>query len=357
VPNLKPITLPEIRGGGNFDSIDPLDSRYYDDSAAKYLSERSRIAYQAYIETALAHTLADFKICSRAVANEIEKSARVVKIEDVYKEEEITKHDIKALVNCVKKPISNEAKPYVHFGATSYDIIATANALQMRDAIQQLVLPRLKELLATLIKLSEDYAQSPQIGRTHGQHAVPITFGFALSEYVSRVGNTIITLNDLSRNLKGKFSGAVGAYNALSIFDLMDSASSRFYSIALASVASMASRLNKVMDKIEVDEEAMQRNLKLTGGAIAAEPLYLLFEKYGHIAAHEKAKELAHTALSKNLPLKDVIANDKEAVKYWQKFNQKERQIIIEPEKYYTGLAVKKARRINRLWKSRLNLG
>jgi adenylosuccinate lyase len=182
VPNLKPITLPEIRGGGNFDSIDPLDSRYYDDSAAKYLSERSRIAYQAYIETALAHTLADFKICSRAVANEIEKSARVVKIEDVYKEEEITKHDIKALVNCVKKPISNEAKPYVHFGATSYDIIATANALQMRDAIQQLVLPRLKELLATLIKLSEGYAQSPQIGRTHGQHAVPITFGFALSE-------------------------------------------------------------------------------------------------------------------------------------------------------------------------------
>jgi adenylosuccinate lyase len=471
VPNLKPITLPEIKGGGNFDSIDPLDSRYYDDSAAKYLSERSRIAYQAYVETALAHTLADFKICSRAVANEIEKSARVVKIEDVYKEEEITKHDIKALVNCVKKPISNEAKPYVHFGATSYDIIATANALQMRDAIQQLVLPRLKELLATLIKLSEGYAQSPQIGRTHGQHAVPITFGFALSEYVSRVGNTIITLDDLSRDLKGKFSGAVGAYNALSIFvgnpfdfekvllqklnlkpaeyssqiippegliriideltiaagimanighdmrhlqrteiseirerfekgqtgsstmahkrnpwnfenvvsmskqviaqcvnanlnitsehqrDLMDSASSRFYSIALASVAAMASRLNKVMDKIEVDEEAMQRNLKLTGGAIAAEPLYLLFEKYGHIAAHEKAKELAHTALSKNLPLKDIIANDKEAVKYWQKFNQKERQIIIEPEKYYTGLAVKKARRINNLWKSRLNLG
>jgi adenylosuccinate lyase len=201
VSSFKPITLPEIKGGGSFDSIDPLDSRYYDVRAAKYLSERSRVTYQAYVEAALAQTLADFKICTRTVANEIEESARAVKIENVYKEEQVTKHDIKALVNTIKKPLSKQAKPYVHFGATSYDIIATANGLQMHDAVQCLVLPRLKELISTLIELSEKYAATTQIGRTHGQHAVPITFGFALSEYVSRLGDTILALKDLSSRL------------------------------------------------------------------------------------------------------------------------------------------------------------
>jgi adenylosuccinate lyase len=138
--------------------------------------------------------------------------------------------------------------------------------------------------------------------------------------------------------------------------DLTDSASSRFYAIAFASIASMATRLNKVLGKIEVDEEAMQRNLKLTGGAIAAEPLYLLFEKYGHVAAHEKSKELAHFALSKNIPLKDVITDDKEARSYWQKFNPNEQKIITEPEKYYIGLSVKKTKKIASLWRARLQL-
>jgi adenylosuccinate lyase len=469
VASFKPIILPEIKSSGSFDSIDPMDARYFDAQAAKFLSERSRIAYQAHVEVALAQTLADFNICSRKAADEIEKSARSVKIEAVYAEELITKHDIKALVNCIKKPISNPAKPYVHFGATSYDIVSTANSLQMRDALQQFVIPRLQDLLKTLIDLTETYASTAQVGRTHGQHAVPITFGFALSGYVSRLGGSILALQDLSNNLTGKFSGAVGAYNALSVFvedpfefekvllqkldlrpaeyssqiippeslirimdelaitagvmanighdmrhlqrseigeirerfeegqtgsstmahkrnpwnfenvvsmskqvlaqclnanlnissehqrDLTDSASSRFYALSLAGVASMAQRLNKVMSKIEVDEHSMQRNLRLSGGAIAAEPLYLLFEKYGHTTAHEKSKELSHEAMTKNMPLKEALANDKEALSYWQKFTPAEQNIIMQPEKYYTGLAAKKAKKIAAAWKRYLN--
>jgi adenylosuccinate lyase len=469
VSKLKPIILPEIKVGMNFDSIDPLDGRYFNEKTAKYLSERSRITYQAYVEAALAQTLADFKICSRSIGNEIEKSARTVKAESVYVEEQTTKHDIKALVNCIKKPLSNQAKPYVHFGATSYDIIATANVLQMRDSLQELVIPGLEALEHTLINLSERYAKSLQIGRTHGQHAVPITFGFALSEYVSRLGISILALKDLSNELSGKFSGAVGAYNALSIFidnpldfekqllekislkpaeyssqiippegliriideltitagimanighdmrhlqrteigeirerfekgqtgsstmahkrnpwnfenvvsmskqvmaqclnanlnitsehqrDLTDSASSRFYTLALAGVVSMAERLNRILSKIEVDEQAMQRNLEMTGGAIAAEPLYLILEKYGHVNAHEKSKSLAHSALSKNAPLKDMIISDKEAASYWQKFTLQEKNIITSPEKYYVGLATKKTLKITKQWRSKLN--
>ncbi len=58
---------------------------------------------------------------------------------------------------------------------------------------------------------------TPQMGRTHGQHAVPMTFGFAVALYVSRVGQRIESIIQAATNLRGKFAGAVGAYNALSL--------------------------------------------------------------------------------------------------------------------------------------------
>src|SRR5665213_911072 len=382
---MKPINLPDVSEAANYNALDPLDGRYYDPEIAKYLSEASRIAYQAYVEAALAHGLAKFGVCSQEVADQIEEAAAKVTAEAVAKQEKTTKHDVKALVNCIKAELPEAAQPYVHFGATSYDIVATAMSLQLRAAVQDVVIPRLTELEKTLLRLTKDYAETVQIGRTHGQHAVPITFGFAMAEYVSRLGGSINSLKVLSSKLKGKFSGAVGAYNALSLFvddplefektvlgyldleaapystqiipaenyirlidepavtarimanrghdmrhlqrseiaevreqfeagqtgsstmahkrnpwnfenvismhkqvlaqvvnanlnissehqrDLTDSASARFYPIVLASVASMAKRLDHVMGKLEVDEENMRRNLYMSGGAIAAE--------------------------------------------------------------------------------------
>ncbi|TAL15141.1 adenylosuccinate lyase, partial [Patescibacteria group bacterium] len=393
---LAPIILPETSDARNYDSIDPLDNRYYDIEIGHYLSERSRVAYQAYVEAALANTLADYGVCSQEIADEIAVAASQVTTEEVYAEEKTTRHDIKALVNVIKSKLSETAQPYVHFGATSHDVIGTASSLQMKDAMTNVVIPRLTTLLHSLAEISEKYADTVQVGRTHGQHAVPITFGFAIAEYVSRLGQSLEIIQKSTDNLFGKFSGAVGSYNALSVFidnpeefeekivtslglkvapystqiipaenvvrlldelslaagimsnlahdmrhlqrteigevrerfepgqtgsstmahkrnpwnfenvvsmwkqvtaqtinarlnissehqrDLTDSAASRFYVIIPASVVAMATRLNTIMNKLEVDEENMKRNLKLTGGAIAAEPLYLLFEKYGH---------------------------------------------------------------------------
>ncbi len=457
---LAPIVLPDTSDARNYDSIDPLDNRYYDIEIGHYLSERSRVAYQAYVEGALANTLADYGVCSQEIADEIAVAASQVTTEEVYAEEKTTRHDIKALVNVIKSKLSEEAQPYVHFGATSHDVIGTASSLQMKDAMTNVVIPRIKTLLQSLAEISERYADTVQVGRTHGQHAVPITFGFAIAEYVSRLGQSLEIIQNSTDNLFGKFSGAVGSYNALSVFidnpeefeekivtslglkvapystqiipaenivrlldelslaagimsnlahdmrhlqrteigevrerfepgqtgsstmahkrnpwnfenvvsmwkevtaqtinarlnissehqrDLTDSASSRFYVIIPASVVAMATRLNTIMNKLEVDEENMQRNLKLTGGAIAAEPLYLLFEKYGHTTAHEKSKALAHSAMESNTPLVEVIATDPEASEYWNKFTDSEKQIISEPEKYYIGRAAEKARRI-----------
>lgn len=449
--------LPEPKMPG-YSAIDPLDSRYFDAEVAKYISEEARITYQAYVESALVYTLAEFKICSPEIANEVEFTAQQITAEDVYTEEQTTKHDIKALVNCIKANLGDDAKPFVHFGATSYDIIATANAVQMRDVIDQVLLPRANKLLNTLSNLAEKYAETPQIGRTHGQHAVPITFGFAVAEYVSRLRQSIEYLEWLKNEIKGKFSGATGSYNALSTFvddpigfeksllekvgltpapystqivppenlvriideiktmsgilanigndmrnlqrteigeirevfeegqtgsstmahkrnpwnfenvvslnkqilaqsmnaslnlqsdhqrDLTDSANSRFYVLPVALICNMLSRLDRIMGKIEVDEDAMQRNLKMTGGAIAAEPFYLLLEKHGHTKAHELSKALAHQAISEGKTLAEIIQSNEEAKTYWQKFTEKEKQIIQEPEKYYIGLAAEKTK-------------
>jgi adenylosuccinate lyase len=218
MPKLAPIKLPTPSSERFFAGIDPFDARYYEPEIAKYLSERSRIAFQAYVEAALAHTLADYEICSAPIAETIEKAAQKITAEEVYAEEQLTKHDVKALVNCLKRHAGPKASPYVHFSATSYDIISTAQSLQLQAATRELVIPRLLALEKTLIDLAEKYATTTQIGRTHGQHGVPITFGFAVSEYISRLGESILAIEALAAELKGKFSGAVGSYNALSLF-------------------------------------------------------------------------------------------------------------------------------------------
>jgi adenylosuccinate lyase len=136
--------------------------------------------------------------------------------------------------------------------------------------------------------------------------------------------------------------------------DLTDSASSRFYALVPASVASMAARLGKIMSKIEVDEAAMARNLQLTGGAIAAEPFYLLLTKYGHPQAHEASKKVAHHALQQGTPLHQAIVADAQVAAYWQRFTTAEQAIITTPELHYTGLASVKAHAIAKHWKSKL---
>jgi adenylosuccinate lyase len=113
--------------------------------------------------------------------------------------------------------VSDEAKRYVHLGATSYDIVDTANALRYRECVDRVVVPALARLVARCIAIAEAEADTPQIGRTHGRHAEPITFGFAMASYVSRLGDRTQALSAVARRLPGKLSGAVGAYNAMGL--------------------------------------------------------------------------------------------------------------------------------------------
>ncbi len=201
-----------------FSLFSPTNYRYSVKALEPYLSEEALIRYEAQVEGALAKILAKHGICSPKIAEEIVQAASKVTAKEVYEEETRIKHDIRALVNVIRKRVSDEAKPFVHITATSNDLKDTANALRYKDATEKVILPDMVALEKTWIGLAKKEKNTTQIGRTHGQHAVPITFGFAIAQYINRWGNRILKLKEASNNLVGKFSGAVGAYSASKLF-------------------------------------------------------------------------------------------------------------------------------------------
>jgi adenylosuccinate lyase len=207
-----------------FDAASPFDARYYFadrdffERLHPYVSEAAQVKYLARVEAAVVETLADCGLCSRQVAAEVSRACSQVTTEEVYEEERRIQHNIRALVNCIRRRLSEDARPFVHLFATSADIMDTARALCLREVTSTVIAPMLADLIRKLIKLARDHAGTPQMGRTHGQHAVPLTFGFAMALYVSRLGQRLEFITRAAANLRGKFAGAVGAYNALSLY-------------------------------------------------------------------------------------------------------------------------------------------
>ncbi|MCF7860673.1 adenylosuccinate lyase [Candidatus Woesearchaeota archaeon] len=207
-----------------FENISPFDYRYYlrnntvKKDISNYLSEKALIKFMLEVELTLVKALHQEGLCPKSAVTETSEAINKVKAEDVYLEEDRIKHNVRALVNCIRKHVSDKTMPYIHFAATSHDIICTAESLRYKLFTENVLIPKLKEFASTLIKLALREKKTVQIGRTHGQHAVPITFGFSLSEYISRFSKTIISIEESAKNLRGKMAGAVGAYNAQSLF-------------------------------------------------------------------------------------------------------------------------------------------
>jgi len=204
-----------------FKNISPIDHRYslseenLFNAMVPWLSEEAvlKACVKAEIALVIAHLTVRGKITPE-IREQLEKASNSVDPAEVYAEEEKTRHNIRALVNVLKKKIPDTFSPLVHLGATSVDILDTSLAWRIRGVTREVVLPELKKLELLLCDLAEKEAETPQVGRTHGQHALPITVGFAVAEYVSRLGKSILEIRRLEKNLKGKLAGAVGSYNA-----------------------------------------------------------------------------------------------------------------------------------------------
>lgn len=124
-----------------------------------------------------------------------------------------TKHDIRAWVKIAQAKVDPGLRRWIHIPLTSYDVIDTARALQFRrghDVVSRLT----REVIRCFIDQVERYKAVPQIGRTHGQHALPITVGFWLATILQRLVENAKSADEASQLFVGKIAGAVGTYNA-----------------------------------------------------------------------------------------------------------------------------------------------
>jgi adenylosuccinate lyase len=201
-------------------AVHPIDYRYGSEEMREIFDEQTRLEKMLRVEVALVQSLVDLGKAPRVASREIENRASKVKLERVKEIEGETKHDVMAMVKALTEQCSPETGKYVHATATSYDIVDTALAMQMRDALK-LTLKRGNDLLKTLLLLSEKYRKQVMVGRTHGQHATPITLGFKFANYADKLGDDLLRVKgDYESCTSGKFSGAVGSYSAQSLFDV-----------------------------------------------------------------------------------------------------------------------------------------
>jgi len=199
------------------DPVCPLDYRYGRKEMKDIFGEKQRLQYLLDVEAALAKAHAVIGTIPTDAAEEIAKKATVsiVKVERVKEIEQETKHDIMAVTKALAEVCGKDAGKYIHLGATSYDIVDTANALQFMKATECMS-QSLKNLRSALIKLIKKYKNTVMLGRTHGQHTIPITFGLKMAGYAMEVDRHLERIHEMkSRIYIGKLSGAVGTGAAL----------------------------------------------------------------------------------------------------------------------------------------------
>jgi adenylosuccinate lyase len=195
----------------------PIDTgRYGSPEMRRVFEEENRLQTMLNVEAALAEALAEVGEIPVEAASTIRRraSSKIVTVERVKEREKVTRHDIAAMVEVLSEECGEHGE-YVHWGVTSNDITDTALALQLKDALN-ILKKRLAVLIEILCEKSEEYAELVMPGRTHGQHAVPITLGFKLAVYAAELSRSYERMLQLSKRiLVGKVGGAVGTMAAL----------------------------------------------------------------------------------------------------------------------------------------------
>jgi adenylosuccinate lyase len=193
-----------------------LEYRYGRDQMKAIFSEANKLLKFLEVEAALAEAHAQLGNISEEDAKTIRANANLdsVKVEEVNAIEAQIKHDVMAVVKAMAAKCG-EAGKSIHLGATSNDIIDTGTALQLKEAVK-IIREDLVALKKSLLVLAEKHKNTLQVGRTHGQFAVPTTFGLKMAVYGAEVVRHIERLDEAkNRILVGKMTGAVGTGAAL----------------------------------------------------------------------------------------------------------------------------------------------
>src|SRR3954470_3246883 len=173
-------------------------------------SEQNKFQKWLDVEIAVCEVHAEMGTIPRDALEQIKARARF-SVERINEIEKTTDHDVIAFTTNLAESIG-EAARFVHYGLTSSDVVDTANALLLRDACD-LLLKKIDALIEVLKKRAWEFKQTPQIGRTHGIHAEPTSFGLSFALWFDEMRRNRQRLVKAREAVAvGKISGAVGAF-------------------------------------------------------------------------------------------------------------------------------------------------
>ena len=199
----------------------PIDFLYQRDffstpEMGAVFAEEKRFTRWLAIEAALAAAQGELKIIPEEAAREIGGRARLEEIDlaRVAAGYEKSRNSVLPLVNELKR-VCGGAGEYVHFGITTQDLLDTGSILEIKEALA-IIERDLDKLKGLLVDLSERHLDTPMVGRSHGQVALPITFGFKTANWLAEICRDLKRLEEIKpRLLCGQIGGAVGSMAAL----------------------------------------------------------------------------------------------------------------------------------------------
>ena len=188
-------------------------ARYTNPEMGRIWSDQRKYETWLQVEIAAVDAMARAGIVPAEAARDIRERARfdIARIEEI---EQVTQHDVIAFTTAVAEHVGPSAR-WLHFGLTSSDVIDTAQALQMREACDVL-LSGLERLMQAIRMRAEEHRKTPMIGRTHGVHAEPMTFGLKLALWHAELARDVVRIRQAREVISvGKLSGAVGTFARL----------------------------------------------------------------------------------------------------------------------------------------------
>ena len=209
-------------------AISPVDGRYQNktDVLRPIFSEYGLFRFRVLVEIEWLKKLSknpnikeieSFSASSISLLDNIKNNFSIDDAKQIKKIEKITNHDMKAVEYFIREKIQSDPKlknvsQFIHFACTSEDINNLSYALMLKDARENILLPKLQKLIIILQEMSDSYASIPMLSRTHGQIASPTTLGKEMAIYVYRALRQMKQFENIE--LLGKLNGAVGNFNA-----------------------------------------------------------------------------------------------------------------------------------------------
>jgi adenylosuccinate lyase len=407
----------------------PLDARYKEILPAT-LSEEAWLLAQVQVESEWLLELKARGFIKEDLSKEkLDSALKGLSQDEITEIEKTTQHATRALVEAIahrlKKGGLSETAAWTHVGLTSFDTVDTAQRVRLKQFFKTDFCAQIDQLTKELARWTELHANTPQVGRTHGQWAVPSVFGLVFSETLDRILDQLPRIQLSYENLRGQSSGAVGAYQATALLvdepleleksflkrldlkpayassqilppedivnlaqdlfvvassvaklandlrhlarseiaeiaegmspgqvgsstmpqkrnpwnfehicslykvlqsrlnllqidmvtehqrDLTNSASGRFYIEYFSILYLMLHRMNKILPRMEVFPENMQKHLDSAGGSVFAEALYVGLTARGVEDAHSKVREAARESEKTGKDIIDVLAAQK----------------------------------------------